>query len=113
MARRRHRRGWILFWALLQLAIPSAATYADALLERAGPRELIAHVESRTSASCRPVHPADCALCQIVLRVAAASTPACLPSIEVVVSASRETLAARPLTPARDWLPPPRAPPAV
>lgn len=54
---------WLLF-AALQLGLPGAASLADARLEAAasaGP-----HVESRSSPSCPPGHPAGCLLCQFL-----------------------------------------------
>jgi hypothetical protein len=57
-------------WAVLQFALPAVATLADARLERQGVGAA-AHAESRSDASCRPVHSAECALCQLVLRVSA------------------------------------------
>jgi hypothetical protein len=59
-------------WAVLQFALPAAATLADAQLERQSVG-VLAHVESRSDATCRPIHPSECALCQLVLRVAAAA----------------------------------------
>lgn len=56
-----------MVWALLQFALPAAATFADARLERQGVGAE-SHAESRSDASCRPVHAAECALCQLVLR---------------------------------------------
>jgi hypothetical protein len=68
MRRRRTFRGWAIVWAVLQFALPAAATYADALLERGAATAQGPHVESQSNASCRPVHPAECALCQVVSR---------------------------------------------
>lgn len=73
-------------WAVLQFALPAAATLADARLERASASAQGPHIESRSEASCRPVHPAECALCQVVSR---ASTPAvqshaCVATIGVI-----------------------------
>jgi hypothetical protein len=85
MRRRWGFRGWAIVWAVLQFALPTAATLADARLERqsAGAQ---AHVESRPDASCRPVHPAECALCQLVLRVSApAANQASLAAVVRVV----------------------------
>jgi len=58
-------------WAVLQFALPAAATFADARLERESVTAQGAHAESRSDASCRPVHPAECALCQLVSRASA------------------------------------------
>jgi hypothetical protein len=62
-----------MLWAVLQFALPAAATYADARLEREGASAQGPHAESQSEASCRPVHPTECALCQLVSRT---STPA-------------------------------------
>jgi hypothetical protein len=70
MRRRWGFRGWAIVWAVLQFALPAAASVADARLERES-AGVQAHVESRTEASCRPVHPAECALCQLVWRTSA------------------------------------------
>ena len=67
MRRRLGFRGWAIVWAVLQFALPCAATFADASLERRGVGAE-SHAESRSDASCRPVHAAECALCQLVLR---------------------------------------------
>jgi hypothetical protein len=72
MRRRWGFRGWAVMWAVLQFALPAAATLADARLERQSVGAQ-AHVESRSEATCRPIHPSECALCQLVLRVAGAA----------------------------------------
>jgi hypothetical protein len=47
-----------LLAALLQLTLPFAAAWADALLDGvAGP----VHIESRSTDACARIHPADCA----------------------------------------------------
>jgi hypothetical protein len=71
MSRRRGFRVWGTVWAVLQFALPAAATFADARLERESVVASFSHVESRSDASCRPVHPAECALCQVVSRASA------------------------------------------
>jgi hypothetical protein len=71
MRRRWGFRGWAIVWAVLQFALPAAATFADALLERDAATARTAHVESGSSEGCRPVHPAECALCQVVSRSSA------------------------------------------
>lgn len=68
MRRRWGFRGWAIVWAVLQFALPAAATVADALLERESGSTQLAHVESPSNGACRPVHPAECALCQFVSR---------------------------------------------
>lgn len=109
--RRRRFRSWTLLWALLQFALPTAATYADALLERAGINGPTAHVESQSTSSCVPVHSADCALCHLVQRVASASAPPSLPEIATRVAPPREALASIPASVNSGGLALPRAPP--
>jgi hypothetical protein len=76
MRRRWGFRGWAILWAVLQFALPAVATYADALLERDAAATQTAHVESGSSDGCRPVHPAECALCQLVTRSSAPAADA-------------------------------------
>jgi hypothetical protein len=75
MRRRWGFRGWAIMWAVLQFALPAVATFADALLERDAVGQ-IAHVESASREGCRPVHPAECALCQLVTRSSAPTADA-------------------------------------
>lgn len=75
MRRRWGFRGWAIVWAVLQFALPTAATFADARLEREAAGAQGSHAESRSDASCRPVHPAECALCQLVSRASAPTAP--------------------------------------
>jgi len=51
-----------LFGAALQLALPSAAAYADARLDAIAATAR-PHVESHTTPSCTRIHVPDCALC--------------------------------------------------
>lgn len=67
MGRRWEFRGWAIVWAVLQFAFPAAAAVADATLERDAPGS-IAHVEASTGEGCRPVHDAQCGLCQSLVR---------------------------------------------
>ena len=64
-----------MLWALLQFALPTAATYADAMLERAGGADVVAHIEADGTAGCPAVHPADCAICHLVHRLATPGAP--------------------------------------
>jgi len=82
MRRRWGFRGWAIVWAVLQFALPASATVADALLERDSAATQHAHVESASTGACRPVHSAECALCQVVSR---STTPAAAPSWRDVV----------------------------
>ena len=51
-------RACLLLAALLQLTLPGAAAWADALLDGvAGP----VHIESHSTDACARIHPADCA----------------------------------------------------
>jgi hypothetical protein len=61
---------WLL-GALLQLALPGAAAWADARLD-AVETHAVAHVESHTTKSCARIHPLDCALCHLLTAPAAA-----------------------------------------
>jgi hypothetical protein len=76
MHRRWGFRGWAIIWAVLQFALPAVATYADARLERDAAMAQGPHAESRSDASCRPTHSAECALCQIVSRASAPAAQA-------------------------------------
>jgi hypothetical protein len=67
------RSAWA-FFALLQLALPATASWADARLEQQSlQRAGLAHVESHSTPSCGRGHLADCALCQFVSAVFGAS----------------------------------------
>jgi hypothetical protein len=55
---------WLL-GALLQLALPGAAAWADARLDAVG-AHAAAHIESHTTQSCARVHAPDCALCHFL-----------------------------------------------
>jgi len=55
------RAVWLL-GAVLQLALPGAAAWADARLDAAG-THAAAHFESHTTKSCARIHAPDCALC--------------------------------------------------
>jgi len=60
----RARIVWLL-GALLQLALPGAAAWADARLDAAG-THATAHFESHTTTSCARIHAPDCALCHFL-----------------------------------------------
>jgi hypothetical protein len=94
MRRRWGFRGWAIVWAVLQFALPTAAAFADARLERESVTARGSHAESRSDASCHRVHPTECALCQVVSRASAPSVqghscPAIVSVIEQVVIAER------------------------
>ncbi len=60
-----------MLWAVLSVSLPASAAFADALLERSSGGADAVHVESHTRDACRPVHSADCVLCQVVARAGA------------------------------------------
>jgi hypothetical protein len=89
------RRGWLrvvtLLWAVLQLALPSAITIADATLAPASAR--FEHVEESSGTDCASVHADDCALCRYLTNFSAEAPRAeCL--------AHPEQIAGRPERPA-------------
>ncbi|MDB4892177.1 MAG: hypothetical protein JWL61_4032 [Gemmatimonadetes bacterium] len=107
-------RGYVIIWALLQLALPSAATYADAMLERAGVETVFAHVESNTGATCQPVHAADCDLCHLVQnRISPGGAPTCIPDFVEQRALPPDSYIDASAAAARAWLALPRAPPLV
>jgi hypothetical protein len=110
---RRRFRGLMMVWALLQFALPTAASYADAVLERVSERAQGSHVESTATLSCLAVHPADCALCQLVHRVGPAAATPCVPEILVQTPRPSETLDSGLPQSGRGRLALPRAPPTV
>ena len=101
-----------IVWAVLQFALPTLASYADALVERDS-RAQVAHVEGSSDASCRPVHSAECAFCQVLSRDAlhapVAPAPAIVGEVLCPVSTQRLTVA----NGAVGARPPARAPPAA
>lgn len=88
MRRRAGFRWWALVWAVLQFALPAAATFADARLEREAATAQGPHIESRSEASCHATHSAECALCQLVSRAStpAAGNPLCIAKVRVLGS---------------------------
>ena len=98
--------------ALLQLALPGAAAWADARLDAAGAHAR-AHVESHTTSSCARVHPPDCALCHLLSAPRAPCRPAALRLEPARGHVTRRAEPGR-LRPAVSRLhPQPRAPPAL
>lgn len=80
--------------AIVQMAMPVLAVVADArLIADAGGAPLV-HIEDHTHKGCRPVHPDDCALCQLLTHFSAprASAPA------VPVAANARGAASAPLS---------------
>ena len=64
--------------AIVQMAVPVLAVVAAArlMLDSGGASQV--HIEEHTQKSCRPVHPDDCVLCQLLTHFSAprASAPA-------------------------------------
>ena len=59
--------------AIVQMAAPPLAVVADArLIAGAGGAPQV-HVEDHTQNGCRPVHPDDCALCQLLTHFSGAA----------------------------------------
>ena len=56
-------RALMLLWAIVQIALPTAAVVADANASTAG-FTAHAHVEDKSHRACVPVHGAECVLCQ-------------------------------------------------
>jgi hypothetical protein len=111
---RRHRtwRAFALLWAVLQFALPSVALHADVRLERESRQAAGAHVEAGTTTACRPVHPDQCALCQVLTRTGTPTQAATLPCIAAVVRPSPTLPVAGLTTLAATAAELPRAPPA-
>lgn len=99
-----------LLWAVLQFALPGIALVADARLERESV-QAGAHVESGSTKACRPVHPDECVLCQVVSRVASPTEAPTLPAIDAVVRPSATLPVARLATRPTATAELPRAPP--
>jgi hypothetical protein len=111
---RRHPtvRAFALLWAVLQFALPTVALHADVRLERESQQATGAHVESGTTATCRPAHLDECALCQVLTRNGTPSHAATLPCIASVVRPSPTLPIARLATRIAAAAELPRAPPA-
>lgn len=72
--------------AFVQMAVPALAVVADAqLLADSGGAPQV-HIEDHTQKSCRPVHPDDCALCQLLTHFSAPRGSA--PELPVATGAS-------------------------
>jgi hypothetical protein len=84
-------RGWAVLWAVLQFALSSVVTFADARLERDSARAPGAHIEETASATCHASHSDECALCQFLSRAATPSQPAELPAIAQQLRASADS----------------------
>jgi hypothetical protein len=114
MRRRRVFRGWAILWAVLQFALPAAASFADAHVDSGNVIAPVSHVEATSGAGCRPAHPTECAICQLLSH---SGTPAQETTCALVVAASSSRpVGASEVVVASDALarlPLPRAPPAA
>lgn len=105
-------RAVLLAVALLQLALPGAAAWADARLDSA-PRTGPVHLESHATQACVPVHPPDCVLHRFLSTAGCAGQPT---TVSVRTQAGHApTPAASALTPSalQQRLPDSRAPPPL
>lgn len=59
-------RAFLGLLATVQMAAPAIVTFADARLAAASIGTAKVHVEDHTGGGCRPMHPDDCALCQLL-----------------------------------------------
>jgi hypothetical protein len=57
--------------AIVQMAVPVFAAVADARLVADSGGAPIVHIEEHTQKGCRPVHPDDCVLCQLLTHFSA------------------------------------------
>jgi hypothetical protein len=102
------RSAWLAF-AALQLALPGAATLADASLDIAGAHAR-PHIESHSTSACARVHPADCALCRFLTAALVAGAAATVPTSDAAPRVAPRIALSRP-TSAVVFLPHSRAPP--
>lgn len=63
---RRRLRGFTWAWAVLQIALPAAVSFADAIDALDSASRARIHVEATSSSSCRPAHAEECALCRFL-----------------------------------------------
>lgn len=88
--------------AIVQMAAPVLAVVADAriIADSGGAPQV--HVEDHTQKSCRPVHPDDCALCQLLTHFSAPrATAPTIPASTSARCAVRDDPALRPASIAR------------
>jgi hypothetical protein len=89
------RRGLIALLAIAQMAAPAIVTVADARLAAQSGGAQQVHVEDHTGRGCRPAHPDDCALCQLLSHIVAPRAGAAvLPSAVVLRGGSGQDIAA-------------------
>ncbi len=88
--------------AIVQMAAPVLAVVADARLIADSGGAPQVHVEDHTQKSCRPVHPDDCALCQLLTHLSAPrATPPAIPTLAAARCAVRDDSSLRPASIAR------------
>jgi hypothetical protein len=80
-SRRPVTRLFATLWAVLQFALPLAVSYGDALDALRSVGQYRTHVEATTTATCRPVHPEECALCRFLTNSDAVAARADLPIV--------------------------------
>jgi hypothetical protein len=81
------RRALFAAVAIVQMAVPAIVAVADAELAVRAAGAVQVHVEDHTSRDCRPAHPDDCALCQLLSHLAfPRATSAVVPVASVVRS---------------------------
>jgi hypothetical protein len=101
-------RVFALIWAVLQFALPAAATLADARLAAASPSR--GHVEEAPGRDCTPSHSPHCAVCKHLSTSSLGSTHAAPAFVSDGSGAVvRGRIGPAPQTPAGSALP--RAPP--
>lgn len=71
LSKRRFGRVLLSAVAIVQMAVPVLAAVADARLVADSGGAPQVHIEEHTQKSCRPVHPDDCVLCQLLTHFSA------------------------------------------
>jgi hypothetical protein len=108
------RRTLALLWALLQFALPTLGTLAEATVASgASAADAYGHVEEHSGPGCRPVHPPDCARCQGLSTYAAAAPVPALDWTQIANGRCATSEDARHGSTARPALPLSRAPPLL
>ena len=105
-------RSALLALALLQLGASGGAAWADARLEAGGPRGPV-HLESRSSGTCLPVHPADCILHRFLSTLGRAGRPLVAPVALESTQAAAPTNRGLTYSDLRERLPDIRGPPLL
>jgi len=102
LRRRRLSRILLSAVAIVQMAVPVLAAVADARLIADSGGAPQVHIEEHTQKSCRPVHPDDCVLCQLLTHFSAprASGPA-VPATTALRCAIRDDASFHPASAAR------------